>query len=107
MKNYRKIIATLLILLILGEKGGEAHRLIKVSKELMKINSKNLTNENDVFLPSENPSILHSLAAERQAKHFFLLLLGEKQWKSLNQILTPLGEKWKGKILSKVNFFPF
>lgn len=70
---------------------------------LVKINNKLLTNENDVFVPNENKQIVEKLLQENQTKHFFFMLIGSKKWKVLNDILAPFGEKWKAKIMGTVS----
>ena len=42
------------------------------------------------------------LTQEKNAKHFFLLLLGDQKVKELKTMLSPLGDKWKNKILHLV-----
>lgn len=107
MKTNKKFISFLFIAFLLFEKC-EQHLLksprnISGSKnDLIKINNKLLTNENDVFISNENQNILQELFREKKTKPFFYLLLGSKNLKILEDILSPLGEKWKGKILESV-----
>ena len=107
MKTNKKFISFLFILVLLFERC-EQH-LLKSPKNisgnkngLIKINNKLLTNENDVFISNENQDILQQLFREKKTKPFFFLLLGSKNLRILEEILSPLGEKWKGKILEAV-----
>ena len=108
MKTNKKIISILFITLLLFERC-EQHLLKSVRNlsgdqaELIKINNKILTNENDVFISNENQNVVNRLLAEKQVKPFFFLLIGSKNLRILKDILSPLGEKWKGKILETVN----
>lgn len=73
--------------------------------EYIKINNKLLTNENDAYIYNNKAEIEKKLMEERNPKNFFLLLLGEQKVKELKSILSPLGEKWKNKILNLVFYF--
>lgn len=107
MKQNKKIISILIILLLFFQQYQQ--HLLKTPKKLVdefvKINDKTLTNGNDAFIAigNESPNLLAiRLLKEKEMKKFFLLIIGQKKWKSLNEILTPFGEKWKSKILSIV-----
>ena len=120
MKKNQKFISFLLIVLLCFEKC-EQH-LFKQQQQsyfsskldtlnfrkdgIVKINDPTLTNNNDAFVWGENADISNKLRNEKHVKNFLILAIGNQKWKELNEILSPLGEKWKTKILSIVSYYP-